>query len=298
MKKLLLPVSALLLLTSANTFAKEVGKKIYGYGALYTSYLNYNNSKYKEDGYSTTGYLSLGDGLYNTLQLGVGYTHINYKDGYSDLDQEDFTAVYSNTNQFLKNHTFSFGVHYINSDDDLTDGGYTLFFDGTYSNYSPKYPYSFRWNAGIGLYYSHYPNTVNFNVYQVTPHTTIKLFSDYEKGTLYLDLTGYYIHVTDSDELGIGNDNYYSLDGALRYYYGSYDFKIGGWVGKQMFAVKNGGFVVYNLAEKYKGGAYGEIGYTFKNGLRVSFNLSVNKYTEGSDDVTQTVGTVSIGYRF
>ena len=297
MKKLLLPLS-LTVAFAAPSLAAAQGKKIYAYGALYGTYLNYNNSKYKKDGYSTTGYLSLGDGIHNVLQLGVEYTYINYKNGYSDLNQEDYTIVYSNTNQLLKNHTFTLGLHYINSDDDLTDGGYTLFFDGTYSNYSPVYPYSFRWNAGIGLYYSRYTNTTDFNVYQVNPHTTVKLFSDYRKGSLYADVTAYYIHVTDSDTLGIDKSNYYSLDAALRYYYGSYDFKIGGWAGQQVFAVKNGGFVVYNLEEKYKGGAYGEVGYTFKNGLRVSFNLSVNRFSEGGNKVTQTVGTVSLGCRF
>ncbi len=295
MKKLLLPLS-LAVSFAVPSLAAEHGKKIYAYGALYGTYLNYNNSKYKEDGYSTTGYLSLGDGLHNTLQLGVEYTHINYKDGYSDLNQEDYTIAYTNTNQLLKKHTFTFGAHYINSDDDLTDGGYTLFFDGTYSN--SIYPYYFKWNAGIGLYYSRYTNTTDFNVYQVNSHTTVKLFSDYRRGALYTDVTGYYIHVTDSDTIGIDKSNYYSLDLALRYYYGSYDFKIGGWVGQQMFAVKNGGFVVYNLKEKYKGGAYTEIGYTFKNGLRLAFNLSVNRFSEEGNNVTQTAGTVSVGYRF
>ena len=298
MKRLLLPLSAAFLLLSvpAPSFAGGQAKKIYAYGALYGTYLNYNNSKYKEDGYSTTGYLSLGDGLHNSFQIGVEYTHINYKNNYPDLDQEDYTLVYSNTNQLLRNHTFTLGLHYINSDDNLTDGGYTLFFDGTYSN--SVYPYYFKWNAGIGLYYSRYSNTVDFNVYQVNPHGTFKLFSDYRRGALYTDVTGYYIHVTDSDTLGIDKSNYYSLDATLRYYYGSYDFKVGGWIGQQVFAVKNGGFVVYNLKEKYKGGAYGEIGYTFKNGLRVSFNLSVNRFSEEGDNVTQTVGTVSLGYRF
>ena len=300
MKKLTLPLSAALFLISAAvpSFAGTQNKKIYGYGALYGTYLNYNNSKYKKDGYSTTGYLSLGDGIHNSFQIGVEYTHINYKHNYPDLDQEDFTFTYSNTNQLLKNHTFTFGLHYINSDDDLTDGGYTLFFDGTYFKYSPVYPYSFKWNAGIGLYYSRYTNLTDFNVYQVNPHTTVKLFSDYRRGALYTDITGYYIHVTDSDKLYMDKSNYYSLDVDLRYYYGGYDFKIGGWVGQQAFAVKNGGFVVYNLKEKYKGGAYAEIGYTFKNGFRVSLNLSVNRFSEGDNNVVQSVGTLSLGYRF
>lgn len=295
MKKLLLACSILMLGTGG---ALAQGKKIYGYGALYSSYLNYSGSKYKDYGYSTTGYLSLGDGRENAVQLGVGYTHIKYKNGLPDLDQTDFTAVYSNTNGILKNHTFTVGGHYINSDDDLTDGGYTLFFDGTYFQTEKSYPYASKWSAGIGAYYSRYDNTIDFHVIQLNPHGTVKLFSSYRRGTLYCDVTGYYIHVSDSDDIGIGNSNYYSLEADLRYYYGRYDLKIGGWAGKQIFAVKKGGFVVYNLAEKYKGGVEGEIGYTFKNGLRLSLEVSVNRYSEEGDNVTQTVGTVSLGYRF
>ena len=295
MKKLFLVCSIFTLCTLG---AKAQDLKVTGYEALYGSYINYSGSDVKDYGYSTTGYLSIGDGKVHNIQLGVGYTHIKYKQGLPDLDQSDFTAVYSNTNGIVRNHTFTFGGHYINSDDDLTDGGYTLFFDGTYFQTEKHYPYAFKWNAGIGVYYSNYDNTIDFYVLQLNPHTTVKLFSDSQNGALYCDVTGYYIHVDEADKLGIGNDNYYSLDVALRYYYGNYDVKVGGWAGQQIFAVKNGGFVVYNLTEKYKGGVYGEVGYTLRNGLRVALNVSVNKYSEEGYDVTQSVGTVSIGYRF
>ncbi|ADY73509.1 hypothetical protein Dester_0869 [Desulfurobacterium thermolithotrophum DSM 11699] len=296
MRKLLLACS-LLAFGSLGANAQEL--KVTGYEALYGSYINYSGSGIKDYGYATTGYLSIGDGIENNVQLGAGYTHIKYKDK-STLNQRDFTAVYSNTNGILKNHTFTFGGHYINSDDKLTDGGYTLFFDGTYFQTENQYPYAFSWNAGVGIYYSDYNKTTDFYVFQLTPHSTVKLFSDFQKGALYLDTTGYYIHVSKSKKIGIGSSNYYSLDAALRYYYGNYDFKVGGWIGEQIFAVKNGGFVVYNLTEKYKGGVYGGVGYTFSNGLRLALDFSINDYKEVSvnKDVTQTVGTISLGYRF
>ena len=276
-----------------------VSQEIHGYEALYGTYINYSGSDVKDYGYSGTAYLSLGDGRENTFQFGYTRTKIKYKSA-PDLDQDDFTLAYTNTNGILENHTFTFGGHYINSDDDLTDGGYTLFFDGTYSSYSKAYPHSFRWSGGLGFYYTRYPNTVDFYVFQFTPHTTFKLFSSYKRGALYLDLTGYSIHVNKSSQVGLSKSNYYSLEGALRYYYGSYDFKLGGWVGQQVFAVKNGGFVVYNLSEKYRGGAEFEAGYTFKNGLRVALNVTYNRYKELPTDtnVDQTVITASLGYRF
>ncbi len=274
--------------------------QLHGYEALYGTYINYSGSGLKDYGYVGTAYLSLGDGKENSFQLGYSYTKIKYKNGLPDLNQNDFTLAYSNTNGILKNHTFTFGGHYVSSDDDLTDRGRTLFFDGTYFNYQKTYPYTFNWSGGLSFFYTRYPNTVDFYVFQFTPHSTFKLFSDYRRGALYLDLLGYAIHVNKSSQLGLDKPNYYSLEANLRYYYGKLDFKVGGWLGKQIFAVKNGGFVVYNLSEKYKGGAEFEAGYTFTKGLRLSFNFTYNRYKEleTQDSVNQKVITVSLGYRF
>ncbi len=269
--------------------------KLKSYGAFYGTYINYQGSKIKNNGYVATAYLSVGNGINNYVQLGVASTYINYKKNYPHLNQQDFTFTYSNVNQILKSHSFTLGIHYIESDDELTDNGYNLFFDGTYLRYKK---YEFKWSGGLTIFYSNYNKSVNFYVLQLTPHATFKIFADYQRGGLYLDVLGYYIYVYRSNKIGIDNSNYYSLEGDIRYYYGRYDFKIGGWIGQQVFAVKNGGFVVYNLKEKYKGGIYGEIGYTFGNGLRLSFNLEENTYEENEDRATQTVGTFSIGYRF
>ena len=293
----LIGILALSLAAAGTATAQDY--EIHGYEALYGTYINYGGSGLKDYGWVGTGYLAIGDGKEHTFQLGYAYTKIKYKNE-PDLNQNDITVAYSNTNGILKNHTFTFGGHYISSDDELTDRGFTLFFDGTHSSYSKTYPYYFNWAGGIGLYYTRYPNTVDFYTFQATPHATFRLFSDYRRGALYLDLAGYGIHVDKSSRLGLSKSNYYSGEAALRYYYGNYDLKVGGWVGQQVFAVKKGGFVVYNLAEKYKGGAFAEVGYTFKNGLRLSFNAEYNRYKEleTGDDVDQTVFTLSLGYRF
>ncbi|SMP04200.1 hypothetical protein SAMN06265339_0188 [Desulfurobacterium pacificum] len=296
MRKLLLSAAVLLL---AGSNAALAGGKPYTYASVYGTYINYSGSDLKSDGYSSTLYVNSGDGFGNAVQIGASYTKINYKNK-SDLNQEDFTFVYSNTNGILKNHTFTFGGHYINSDDELTDGGYTLFFDGTYFNYQKVYPYLFNWSGGLGIYYSKYDNKVNFDVLQLTPHASFRLYSSPTVGGVYADLKGYYIHVEKASEIDIGNSNYYSAEADLRYYYKKFDVKVGGWLGKQIFAVKNGGFVVYNLTEKYKGGAFAEFGYSISPRARVSLNLGVNKYkeVETEDDVTQTTATVSFGYSF
>ena len=296
MRKLLFSAVAFLIAGSSAAFA---GGRPYTYASIYGTYINYSGSGLKKDGYSSTLYVSSGDGSGNLVQLGASYTKINYKTK-SDLNQEDLTFAYSNTNGILKNHTFTFGGHYINSDDELTDGGYTLFFDGTYFNYQKVYPYLFNWSGGLGVYYSKYDNKIDFDVLQLTPHASFRLYSAPRVGGFYADLKGYYIHVEKASEIGIGNSDYYSAEADLRYYYRKFNFKVGGWVGKQVFAVKNGGFVVYNLTEKYKGGAFAQVGYSVSPRARVSFTVGVNKYNEveTNDDVTQTTATVAFGYSF
>ncbi len=285
-------------LTAALTGTAHAGSaNLHVYQGVYLSYINYSGSNLKDYGVSSTFYIS-GYGKNNGIQFGYTSTTIKYKNDQPNLKQSEITLIYSNTDQLLKNHTFSFGGHYISTNDTLSRGAYTFFFDGTYSNsFSPHY---YKWSGGLSLYYTSYSNQIGFSVIQLTPHGTYKVFSDYQKGALYLDLIGYGIHLTKDQPLGLCKKNYYSLEGALRYYYGQYDLKLGGWVGQQIFAVKNGGFVVYNLTEKYKGGAELEAGYTFKNNMRLSLNLSYNRYKEleTDDTVNQTVITASLGYRF
>ena len=270
---------------------------LHGYQGLYWSYIDYSGSDLKNYGISSTYYIS-GFGKYHGVQFGFTSTTIDYKNNIPTLKQYELTLVYNNMNDWLENHTFTLGGHYISTTDDLSRGAHTFFADCTYSNsFSPYY---YKWSGGLSFYYTRYSNEVGFSAVQVNPHGTYKLFSDVQKGALYIDLTGYAIHLTKDEPLGLSKKNYYSLEGALRYYYGRYDFKVGGWVGQQVFAVKNGGFVVYNLAEKYKGGAQAEVGYTFKNRIRLSASVSYNRYKElaSDNDVDQTAFTASLGYRF
>ncbi|WP_457681607.1 hypothetical protein [Thermovibrio sp.] len=290
-------IAALTLAAAALGGNAYAGGALHGYQGVYWSYINYSGSGLKNYGVSSTYYVS-GFGKHNGVQFGYSATTIKYKNGLPKLKQNEITLLYSNTNDLLKNHTFTLGGHYISTNDTLSRGAYTFIFDCTYSN--SFVPYYYKWSGGLSLYYTRYPNEVGFSVIQFTPHGTYKVFSDYNKGALYVDLTGYGIHLTKDQPLGLGKKNYYSIEGALRYYFRNYDFKLGGWVGKQVFAVKNGGFVVYNLTEKYKGGAEAELGYTFSSGVRIAANVSYNRYRELStnDKVNQTVFTATLGYKF
>ncbi|NPA40496.1 MAG: hypothetical protein GXO57_08665 [Thermodesulfobacteria bacterium] len=275
--------------------AKKVYKKWVGYPYFYTTYINYRNSSIKNYGIAVTAYLSLWHGYFDDFQFGAGYTYIKYKNQ-PNLKQKDFTFAYSNTNTILKNHVITCGFHYISTTDDLTDNGKVGFLDITHY-WLDKYRL-FKANLGLGLYYSFYNHSTNFQVFQLLPHTSIKVFSTLKEGTLYVDLAGYYIRVSKSKELQLSKKNYFSFGADARYYYGRTYFGIGGWIGDQIFAVKSGGFVVYNLTEEYRGGAYFETGYTFKNGLYSSLKFEVTSYKEAGEKPYQNVVTWCIGGKF
>ncbi len=260
------------------------------YFSLYGTYLNYGNSKVKEDGYAVTAYGSLGDGKHHGVEVGLSQMHLNYESGYSDLDQTDFTLAYTNTGSLHPNFSFRLGGHYISSDDDLTDEGLILVGDLTYF-----VPY--RWNVGLEASYSDYDELVDFEVFQAVPHAG-RYFS-FAKGKVYLEARGYYIHVSDSDRIGISLENYYSLEASATYLQGPWSLKLSGWAGQQIFAVKNAGFVVYNLREKYRGGITGEITYRLRQYL-LGANLTWNTYKEVESDntVNQAIFTVFVGLNF
>ncbi len=260
-----------------------------GYATAYGTYMNFNSSEVKDDGWVATAYLSLGDGEHNTFEWGLSQTHIDYKQT-SDLDQTDFTIVYTNSNQLLPNHAFSFGFHYINTDDDLTDQGKIYFFKATY--FQPQ-----NWNAGMELAYSDYSDSpIDLDVFQIEPHFGF-YFSALGK-RLYTEARFYYIH--KDANVGVSMDNFYSFEQVLSTYVGKADFKLSGWVGQQIFAVRNGGFVVYNLSDRYLGGVEFEAGYKLTAQIRAAININQQwlEHVNYNDKASQTIFTVSIGGSF
>ncbi len=276
---------AVFLMLASSVWAGEIST----YGSLYGSYVNFGGSDVKDDGWAATAYLNLSDRQVHALELGLTQTRINY-DTLPDLDQTDFTLAYTNTGQILKNHAIRLGFHYISSDDDLTDQGKIYFAKVTY--FRPA-----EWNAGLEIDYSDYSDSnVDLDVFQIRPHYGF-FFSAFGR-RLYSETRFYYIH-KDKD-VGVSMDNYYSLEQVFTYTVGNMDYKLAGWVGQQIFAVKNEGFVVYNLADRYLGGLEAEVGYRLENNLRLALNLNQQwlEHVGYGDKASQTIVTVSLGGSF
>ena len=260
------------------------------YFALYGTYLDYDHSGIKDSGYSFTAYGSFGDGKHHGLEAAISQLHINYESGYSDLDQTDYALAYTNTGSLHPNLSLRLGGHYISTDDDLTDEGWIVFTDFTYV-------IPWRWNAGLEFSYSNYDEVVDLDVFQISPH--VGKFFYFGKRSFYLEARGYYIHIDEDKKIGLSMKNYYSFELSGTCTRGPLSVKLSGWVGQQIFAVKNSGFVVYNLAEKYRGGASMEVTYRIQNHI-LGLTGAWNTYKEGisAQSVNQVIITGFVGFNF
>ncbi len=266
-------------------FSSTPGVALQYYASTYATYINFNNSSIRNDGWAGTAYFDIGDGLHNSLELGFSETFIDYIKS-SDLNQIDFTIVYSNINQLIKNHIFRFGFHYIDSDDPLTDNGKIFYFKSTYFQYN-------RWNTGLELDYSDYKANSDISVFQIRPHFGF-YFSSFHR-RFYSESRLFFIIKKEK-----GSDNYYSFEQVFSFYIGHLNFILSGWFGKQIFAVKNDGFVVYNLSDRYLGGLLFEVGYKLTNNIytTINYNYQRLRHIINNEKVGQSIITFSLGYSF
>ena len=262
--------------------------------ALYGTFINFSDSSLKNEGRSATLYGNISDNKHHLIEGIFAQTYIDYEAPYNNLNQSDFAIAYTNTNQLLKNISLRIGFHYINSDDQWTDEGKIVFGKLTYF-----VPY--KWNAGIEADYSIYDKTsLDVNVFQLVSHFGIFIYGLVPKGSLYTESKLYYIH-KDETVGDLSRDNFLSFEQSIFYTLWPWDIRLSGWGGKQIYAVKNGGFLVYNLADKYKAGITFEVGYTFlKSHIRLSLNVSNEwlKHVGFNDNVKQTCITIGLGKSF
>ncbi len=289
MKKLVLSIlSVPLIFGSSYAIPMKISTSIYSTG------LSYDKSLIKDNGYVVGVYSYWGIGLQHSLEFGLDYTHIKYKNNQPNLDQTDLTFVY--TNYSFPKIKAKIGFHYIDSDDKLSDGGYIVILG--LERYEP-----YKWNAGVDLFYTKYGDYINLNgskgldVYQITGKLGFSFGDYYRYGSFYLELLPSYI--SHSDNAGFGK-SFSSLEGRLSYFKGNLSVVVSAWSGERSFFVDNGGFDVYNLMEKYKYGTSLRVGYSFNQRLGVSATVGYQKFEEINNpkDVKITTYVLNLGYSF
>jgi hypothetical protein len=213
------------------------------------------------------------------------------------VKQNDFTAVW--THYLTDNYLTRFGVHHIDSSDALSDGGFSLFG-------GMKYFEGYDFDLGADIYYSYYADYTSddsaakgLRVIQVEPGAGFA-FGDYSSGIGSFYTKIYYDYIRpDNGGFAQLRDNYHSAGVSLKNFNGKWTTVIGGWIGKQVFAVRNSGFVVYNLTEEHKGGAEFSVHYAISDSSGVKVQYGYEKFKEtGYDDASSEALSGFFNYRF
>jgi len=264
--------------------------------SLYGGILDYADSS-KDQGWFAGAYFQQST-LSDRLEFAYERTELSYVDAASaDLKQNDFTAVW--THYLNGNYLFRVGGHYIDSSDGLSDGGYSLFA-------GVKYFEGYAFDVGVDAYYSHYAEyladdltTKGLDVLQFEPSLGAA-FGDYSSimGSFYAKL--YYVYIKPDDEgYALLHANYHSGGISLTNYHGKWTTLLNGWMGKQVFAMRNGGFVMYNLTEEHRGGAELSVHYAFTEQLGIKVQYGYERFKESDHpDASSTVMSGYLDYRF
>jgi len=253
----------------------------------YSAYIDYT-SPTKDKAYVVGLYSSFYN-FPNKLEVGLENITIKYKNGTPDLDQNDLTAIY--TRYIAKNYFVKGGLHYVNSDDKLTNHGIIGILGVNYYKY-------LKYNLGLDVYYSDYKDYTlkSLKVLQLRPYVGFN-FGNYNSklGSFYLETDYNYIKPKDASLHGFSN-SYNSFGLKLTNYKGKFTTSIDGWAGKRVFAVDNGGFTVYNLGEVYKAGTSASVDYAIKPTTHVKLKYSYSKFDETGKKAHSNTVTASLAH--
>ncbi len=248
----------------------------------YCGYVKYDASPSKDYAHVAGVYGYLGHGPHHLLEAEADYTHI-VRPHMSSLRQYDTTLVYSNFS--IPHWKLRGGLHYIKSDDDPTDNGWTCLAGLHYYE-------SGKWGAGADAYFSRYKDfNSGLDVFQVSPHLGINLLAT-PAYTLRNDASGHWIRL--SKDVSLDEKDFFSFQDRLSLHLGPWSYGVFGWVGEQTFAVRNGGFTVLNLAEKREGGYGLDVRCVIGNGAAITLRTSREHFSEFGSRRNSTANTVVV----
>ncbi|MFT4553746.1 MAG: hypothetical protein ACI9S8_002387 [Chlamydiales bacterium] len=243
----------------------------------YLGYLKYHNNTTKDTATVFGVYEYIGYGLEHLVELSQDYTKIDQMntDNYKQLD---FTAVYSNFS--IPSWKMRVGGHYIDNNDVNSNHTWTGILGAHYIG-------SYDFDAGLDGFVSKYmARTPTLWVYQFSPHLGIPFWKE-ATSSWRNDISGNWIY--HSENTGLADRHFYSVEETVHYYWDSWTLGANAWLGKQSFAVRKGGFAVFNLAEEYTGGFGAEIKYALDLKTALTFKINREEFKEISTDTKTKV---------
>ncbi|RUM46419.1 MAG: hypothetical protein DSY47_08200 [Hydrogenothermus sp.] len=264
--------------------------------SIYGTPLIYKSSIAKKDGYFLGSYFYFGYSLNHVLEAEIDYIKINFKDG-KTLNQNNFSASYTN---FYGNRKIKIGTYFIKNDEKNitpqrnTDNGIIITLG--YSKFK-----LYQWELGGEFHTSYYSNyKVNGNSLKVFQINGILIYGEgnfYKKGRTYITIKPYVIYIPDSPT---GKKTYTSLEGSFSYYISRWVFSGIGYIGKTLFAVKNGGLLVYNVAEERLYGIGGSIKYILNKNSSIYLSVFNDTFRDelSTNEANLTTLTLGAGFSF
>ncbi|HET56480.1 MAG TPA: hypothetical protein ENN33_14875 [Ignavibacteria bacterium] len=250
--------------------------------------INYKDSGVRENSSLTGIYGAFQSDLNNKFELALDYSDLNYISNFK-IKQYDFTFAY--TNESIPGWRFRAGGHYIISDDDLTDQAYVLF--------AGVSKYRFRsWDVNIDTYYSNYNNyTPSFNAVQLSPGFGLTFPFDRTQG-IYINSSANYIML--NKRIISDKRNYFSLQETLTYYKNRFSISAYVLFGEQKFAVRQKGFLVFNVADLMKNGYGASITYSFSRNFFLKGGVEFDKFDEEAygTSATSTKFIILAGFNY
>ena len=257
---------------------------------LHGSNLSYLDSQVKDNGYTAGIYGTFGAHWTHLVELGGTLTRVRYLSGYT-LEQTDLTAAYS---RFWARGSARAGGHLMTSTDPLTDGGMVLF--GGVSAYKVGV-----WSAGAEASLSSYSSYGDgLRVAQVAPSAGFTKGDG--SGTRFLSgvLRGYYINLSEdlSQSSGLEGRSFLSGEASLSLTSGPVTLSGFAWGGEQAFAVRQGGFLVFNLAELHTGGYGGGLRWVVSPRAALSGGVYVERFEDMAVGGAARVRTLTMSVGF
>jgi hypothetical protein len=248
----------------------------------YASRVTYSGSQVKTEGWVAGGYGTYGTGLTHLVELGGVWTGLDFTDG-STLTQWDVTAAY---NYFRARGSLRVGAHYLSTTDSRTDGGFVLFGGGSVYRLG-------SWTVGAEGAWSHYPDYgPALEVLQIAPSAGFTTYPAEGRYVLGGTLTAYFVHLTE--EVGLEDTNFASLEAAGSLTRGRLTFTASGWVGEQAFAVRSAGFLAFNLSELHTGGFGAGARVVLSSRTALSVGYSVERFQDLGFDESATARTFTL----
>jgi hypothetical protein len=209
------------------------------------SWLDYGPESIKAHGDAKGVYASTNYGV-RLFEVSYDRTEITFRSGF-ELKQNDYTFKY--TDYWTEGVGYSIGGHFIQSNDATTDIVTTIIT-------GLKWYELDKWNADLDVFISRYE--------QFRPDLTVlqlsgrygKYWTKRSDYTVRTEVAGHFINTSEDV---VGTRNLFSGELHLSVDSGRMGMSVFGWGGRQVFPVRNGGFIIFNLGDKRLGGYGGEL---------------------------------------